>query len=166
MTTSQYLLNVGLLIVILGSSLGTRTVTWRRLLIPLVSVLGAGTYFLQTVSTAGNDLYLEVAGLFAGLVFGVIASLTVRMRAEGGRVVARAGVAFAAVWLVAIGGRMLFAYGAEHWFAREIFTFSVNNHITGATAWTVAFVLMALTMVITRVAVAAGRTLRLRRAVA
>jgi hypothetical protein len=53
---------------------------------------------------------------------------------------------------------MLFAYGADHWYSRQIGEFSMTHQITGADAWTAAFVLMALAMVVTRVAVTAART--------
>jgi hypothetical protein len=66
--------------------------------------------------------------------------------------VMRAGSAYAALWVAVIGGRMLFAYGADHWFPVAIGRFSMTHQITGADAWTAAFVLMALSMVIARVA--------------
>ena len=60
---------------------------------------------------------------------------------------------FAALWVLVIGGRMLFAYGAQHWYGRAIGEFSRANQITGSGAWAAAFVLMALAMVISRVLV-------------
>ena len=64
----------------------------------------------------------------------------------------RAGLGYAALWIAVIGGRILFAYGAENWFSREIAHFSRDHVITGADAWTAAFIIMALTMVVVRVA--------------
>jgi hypothetical protein len=46
--------------------------------------------------------------------------------------------------------RIGFAYGADHWFPEAIYRFSRDNLITGGDAWTAAFVLMALTMVLPR----------------
>jgi len=64
-----------------------------------------------------------------------------------------------------IGGRMAFAYGADHWFPAAIGRFSIEHEITGADAWTAAFVLIALAMVLTRVVVTAV-TVRVVRPVA
>jgi hypothetical protein len=73
-------------------------------------------------------------------------------RDRGGRLVMRAGAAYAALWIAVIGGRCVFAYGADHWFGRQIGEFSITHQITGADAWTAAFILMALAMVVVRVA--------------
>jgi hypothetical protein len=56
-----------------------------------------------------------------------------------------------------------FAYGADHWFGPAVGRFSMTHAITGAGAWTAAFVLMALCMVVVRVAgtgLAAARAAR------
>lgn len=160
MTTSQYLLNIALLTWILSSNLGTRTLTARRIAIPLVFVAAAGWLYLKDAPTLGNDGVLVMAGLAAGVVMGVLAALTMRVRRAGDRVVTTAGVAYAAVWLFVVGGRVAFAYGAEHWFPRAIGQFSRDHLITGADAWTAAFVTMALAMVVSRLAVTGMRALR------
>ncbi len=159
MTTSQYLLNLGLLGYVLYSNLGTRTLTRLRIILPLVIVAVAAAVFLRDVPTLGNDARLEVAGAAVGAVFGVAAGLLMRVRHTGERTVTVAGLGYAALWVVVIGGRMLFAYGAEHWFSHDIAMFSRTHLITGADAWTAAFVLMALAMVVTRVLVTAARAL-------
>ena len=160
MTTGQYLLNLALLAWILSSNLGTRTLTRRRVTVPLFVVAVAGWFFLNDAPTLGNDGALELAGLVAGLVMGAVAALTMRVRRGGGRVVTTAGVAYAAVWAFVIGGRVAFAYGAEHWFPRAIGQFSRDHLITGADAWTAAFVTMALAMVVSRLAVTGLRAMR------
>ncbi|MGB7818287.1 MAG: hypothetical protein WBL35_06050 [Ornithinibacter sp.] len=161
MTTSQYFLNLTLLAWILSSNLGTRTLTRRRAALPLFVVAGAGWFYLKDLPGLGNDGRLELVGLLAGVAFGVLAAFTVRVHRDGERVLATAGAAFAALWVAVIGGRVLFAYGAEHWFSRGIGEFSRAHLITGADAWTAAFVIMALAMVLSRLAVTGIRAGRL-----
>lgn len=161
MTTSQYFLNLALLAWILSSNLGTRPLTRRRVTVPLFVVASAGWFYLNDLPSAGNDGVLELVGLATGLLLGVVAALTVRVQRSGGQVLATAGAAFAAVWVAVIGGRVLFAFGAEHWFSRQIGEFSRTHLITGAGAWTAAFVIMALAMVVSRLAVTGLRAARL-----
>ncbi len=158
MSAGQYALNLGLLAYILISNVGTHEVTRRRLLLPVALVAVAGAVFLSDPPTAGNDLVLELVGVGAGVAFGLVAGLLVRVRRLGGRVVMSAGATYAALWVFVIGGRMLFAYGADHWFTQRIGLFSYHHQITGADAWTAAFVAMALAMVLTRVLVTGTRS--------
>jgi hypothetical protein len=153
MNTTQYLLNAGLLAFVLWSNLGTHPVGRRRITLPLLLVALAAVVFLRHLPTAGNDVTLEVTGAAVGAVLGIVAAALVHVHRDSrGRLVMRAGGAYAALWVAVIGGRVLFAYGAHHWFPRTIGTFSMRHQITGADAWTAAFVLMALTMVVARVA--------------
>ena len=66
MTTTMYLLNLGLLAFVLWANLGTRTVTRSRLALPVLLVIAAGAVFLRDVPTAGHDVALEAAGIGAG----------------------------------------------------------------------------------------------------
>src|SRR4051794_39874208 len=153
MTTTMYLLNLGLLAFVLWANLGTRTVTRSRLALPVLLVVGAGAVFLRDVPTAGHDVTLEAAGIGAGVVLGLLAGALVRLeRDRTGRLVRRAGAVYAALWVAVIGGRMLSAYGAAHWFPAAIGRFSMTYQITGADAWTAAFILLSLSMVLARVA--------------
>jgi hypothetical protein len=156
MTTTMYLLNLGLLAFVLWANVGTRTVTRSRLTLPVLLVVAAGAVFLRDVPTAGQDVALEAVGIGAGVVLGVVAGALVRVdRDHVGRLVMRAGAAYAALWVAVIGGRMLFAYGADHWFPVAIGRFSMTHQITGADAWTAAFILLSLSMVLARVATSA-----------
>lgn len=161
MTTSQYVLNLGLLALILATNLGTRTMSVRRLALPVIVVLFAAIAYLRDLPTTGNSSYLELTGGLLGVLLGVAAALLVRVRRDGDRVLATAGTAFATLWITVIGGRILFAYGAGHWFSHAIGTFS-HQHQLAPAAWTAAFVLMALTMILARVGVAAIQWSRAR----
>jgi hypothetical protein len=164
MSTTQYLLNAGLLAFVLWANLGTRAVSRSRSTLPLLLVGVAAAVFLRDVPTAGNDLGLELAGVAAGAVLGLVAAALVRVdRDLTGRPVVHAGAAYAALWTAVIGGRCLFAYGADHWFPRTIGEFSMTHRITGADAWTAAFILMALAMVVVRVAATGVATARAAR---
>ena len=163
MSTTDYLLNIGLLAWILVANIGTRPLRRARLLTPIAVVVVLGAVLLRDVPTAGNDVQLEVAGTAVGVLLGVAVALLVRLRPDGrGGVTTYTGIAFASVWVAVIGGRMLFAYGATHWFSAEIGRFSMTHQITGADAWTAAFVLMALAMVLTRTVVTAIMAARMR----
>jgi hypothetical protein len=71
----------------------------------------------------------------------------------------QAGLAYAAVWALAFGGRLAFGWAASGIWRTEVWQFSLAHQITGAAAWTTAFVLMALAMVGARTAVLAARVL-------
>jgi hypothetical protein len=161
MTTTEYLLNVGILALVLATNLGTRVLTWRRLVVPVLLVVLAGGSFLRQLPTAGHDVELELAGLTAGVLLGVVAALLVRVHRVGDRVVTSAGAGFAVLWVAVVGGRVLFAYGAGHWYGAAIAGFSRSVRITGSGAWAAAFVLMALAMVISRVLVTGAQAARL-----
>lgn len=169
MSTSQLILNVGLLAFVLGTNLGTRTVTGRRLLLPVVLVLIAAWAFLPDLPTTGGDARLELAGTLIGVVLGIAAAALMPVRRDpAGRLVTTAGIGYAVLWIGVIGGRIAFAYSATGWASRPVGEFSMAQQITGAAAWTSAFVLMALAMVLTRVAVTAAhaRVVGTRRALA
>jgi hypothetical protein len=153
MTTSEYILNVALLAFVLYSNLGTHTFGRSQFLRPLLLAVGIGSTFLGSIPGAGNDRVLEATGLIAGLSLGVVSALLVRVRRTHEGVTTTAGVGFAALWIAAIGGRIVFAYGADHWFSGSLVSFSQTHDITSADAWTSAFVLMAISMVLARVLV-------------
>ena len=151
MSTTEYLLNAVMLAFILITNHGCTTLPRRRNMLPLVLAGVLSVVFLLHMPTIGHDVALEVTGAVAGVILGVVAALAVRLALRpDGSVEATAGGAFAGLWVLAIGGRMVFAYGADHWFPLAIATFSRTHEITGAPAWTAAFILMAVTMLATR----------------
>jgi hypothetical protein len=151
MSTTEYLLNAVMLAFILITNHGCMTLTRRRNMLPLVLAGVLSVVFLLHLPTIGHDITLEVTGGIAGVTLGVLAAFAVRLELRpDGSVGATAGGAFASLWVLAIGGRMVFAYGADHWFPHAIATFSQAHLITGAQAWTAAFILMAVTMLATR----------------
>jgi hypothetical protein len=138
---------------VLLRNLGTRPVNRRVLGVPLVAVGVAAAFYLRSIPTAGNDVAMEFAGGTAGLVLGVLATATTRItRHADRRVTIHAGFWFAAIWVAAIGGRIAFAELATHAWAPAVARFSIAHQITGADAWRTTFVLMAVAMVLGRVA--------------
>lgn len=160
MSTTQWILSIVLLAWALLRNLGTREVTRGTFLLPLVIVGAAASFFLFPLPTAGNDLDLVVAFGLVGVVFGLAAAAVTRLHHLDGRVVATAGAGFAALWVVMIGGRIAFAEWANGAGARTVGMFSRDHAITGADAWTAAFVVMALGMVLARTIALAVRTRR------
>ena len=111
---------------------------------------------------AGTTAHLlELAGLAAGLLFGLAAAALIKVRRDDadGRLVTVAGWPYAAVWTLALALRLGFAYGSTRWFTASIASFSAAHHVLSATYGT-AFVLMVLTMIVVRTvaAVLRGRT--------
>ena len=152
MSTTQWILNLGLLGWVLLRNLGSKPVTRATFAVPLLIVAVAAAVFLTDIPTVGNDVPLEVIGAAAGAVLGVAATGLTRIHRTGSGTVITAGAAFAALWIGVIGGRIAFAQWATGAGGRAVGEFSMQHHISGADAWTAAFVLMALTMVLARAA--------------
>jgi hypothetical protein len=159
--TAIYLLSLGILAFVLKTGLGTRELSRRRFTLPLAIVAVAGVLYLRAIPAAAADITLITVPGAAGVLFGLAAGALMKVGKTGdGSLVTVAGTAYAAVWIAAIGSRLLFAYGASHWFAPQVASFSRSAGIDSSAAYTAAFVIMALAMVLTRVAVTAVRAVQ------
>jgi hypothetical protein len=65
------------------------------------------------------------------------------------RPVTRAGLGYAALWVVVIGARAAFSYGSYHWFSSQLGTWMVRQQVD-TDAITNTLILMAVVMVLTR----------------
>lgn len=155
MSTAQWILNLALLWWVLTRNLGTRAVTRATFGVPALVVAVVGATYLRDVPTLGHDAVLELTGLAVGAALGLAAAGLTRVHRRDGSLVVTAGAGFALLWLAVIGGRVAFAEWATHTGARTVGEFSVRHQITGADAWTAAFVLMAVAMVVVRYAATA-----------
>ncbi|MER7468547.1 hypothetical protein [Streptomyces sp. NPDC097981] len=152
-----------ILIIILSTDLGTRQITNMRLLRSIIAIAIVIALFVHTLPLDGNDPWLQLAGIGAGVICGLIAAtLLPAHRGSDGEVYTRGGIAYAIVWTLMSASRVLFAYGSEHWFTQDVILFSIENKLSGQDVYSNAFVFMALAMVLTRTAVLLVRRRRLR----
>jgi hypothetical protein len=68
---------------------------------------------------------------------------------ETGQPVSRAGAPYAIFWIVVIGARAGFSYGAGHWFEGPLVSWAVANQVSVA-AITDGLIFMAIAMVLVR----------------
>ncbi|MGA8682424.1 MAG: hypothetical protein ACLPTB_10190 [Acidimicrobiales bacterium] len=142
MTTTDYLLNIGLIGLVIMQIRGRR-LSPVNLLLPLVVVTWAAIAYLHSFPTSGNDLVLEIGSAAFGAVLGIGCALTSRLqRNDTGSVVVKAGVAAAALWILGVGSRLAFEIAATHGGGEAIGRFSLAHAISLA-AWGPALILMA-----------------------
>lgn len=160
---SALIASVTILTVILLTDIGSRKVTRMRMIRSVIAVGIIVAIFVRSFPTQGNDVSLQLVGIGAGVICGLLAgSLLPVFRHESGDIYSKGGIAYAAVWVVLAVGRILFAYGAENWFPEDIARFSIENKISGADVYANTFVFMALAMVLTRTAVLLVKMRRVR----
>lgn len=163
MTFSDYLIDIGLMALVLVQIRGRR-LTPGSLLLPLGVVGYVAASYLRGVPTAGNDLFLVAGCALLGATLGALSGLTTSLTADrSGAVMARAGLAAAGLWLLGTGARLAFQLYATHGGGPALIRFSETHHITGAAAWTAALILMALSEVVLRTGVLAWRANTRRR---
>jgi hypothetical protein len=161
MNTTEIITFAGLATFIIATQMGRRRLSLRRLLLPFLAVGIVAYHYLHGVPTVGGDLDFEISLSLAGALCGVLAAslMNVERDEQTGRIVTQAGVAYAALWVIVFGGRLAFAWAASNLWSHQVMQFSVQHAITGSAAWTAAFILMALSMVLARTAVTAVRAL-------
>lgn len=109
--------------------------------------------------------------MLAGQPFGALLGLTaaslisIRHQPTTGRLVTRAGAAYAALWIAVIAARSCFSIGAAHWFNHPLATWMANHQVTGA-AITDTLIIMAVAMTLARTLSLAVRANQTRRHVA
>ncbi len=148
---SDLIVDAVLLAAVLEADLGGhRKIGKFRLLRPLALAAVIIPLYLTAVTTSGAGGALEVAGAAAGIVLGFAAtSLMTVYRSPGtSRPVSRAGLGYAALWIIVIGARAAFSYGSTHWFSSQLGRWMMDNHVTGG-AITDSLVFMAVAMLLT-----------------
>ncbi|MFI9103864.1 hypothetical protein ACIGXA_25435 [Streptomyces fildesensis] len=164
MTTTEWITDIALILVVFRQ-LREGRLDLRSFLIPLGIVSFVAYTYLDTIPTAGNDLVLIGALMGAGAVLGIAGGVYTRIRSAGGHLLIKAGVVSAVLWVLGMGARMGFQLWVSHGGSDDVARFSITHHITSDQAWVAAFVLMALTEVVTRLAtifVRSRMTARLR----
>ncbi len=159
MNATEIILFAGLALYIIASQLGRHPISARRFVTPLIAVVAVALVYLKSIPTVGGDLPFELACTALGLACGVLAASLVRVERDvrSGQIVLQAGIAYAAVWAIVFGGRLAFGWAASGVWRTAVGQFSITHEITGAAAWTAAFVLMAIAMVGARTLVLAAR---------
>ncbi|WP_344982744.1 hypothetical protein [Deinococcus rubellus] len=160
MTTTDWIISLSILAFMLLTVLGTREINKMTFVRLFLTVGGSAFYFLSDLPTAGHDVPLELGGVALGVIFGVLASSASKVFRQGNKVMVQSGGLYAAVWVAAIGLRVAFAELATYnpTVQQWVVNFSIHNQITGPEAWRAALVLMALVMVVTRIALVAVRS--------
>jgi hypothetical protein len=106
MTTTDYLINIGLVGLVILQIRGSR-LNLKTALRPVICVAAAALYYLQGLPTSGNDVLLDLVLGGAGAVLGVACAMTTRVwKAADGHSYAKAGVVAAALWVIGIGSRL------------------------------------------------------------
>ena len=135
----------------------------RMLRTPLV-VAAVIPLFLDRPVTHGNGLLVELAGIAAGLLCGLVVTTLMRVyrSPRTGKPVSAAGLPYAIVWTFIVAARAAFSVGATHWFPAQLAQWCATHQVTGA-AITDGLIFMAITMVLIRTAGLAARATRLPR---
>ncbi|MFJ8826771.1 hypothetical protein ACIREE_33995 [Streptomyces sp. NPDC102467] len=151
MTTTEWITDIALILVVFRQ-LREGRLDLRSFLIPLGIVSFVAYSYLDTIPTAGNDLVLIGTLMGAGAALGIAGGVYTRIRTSGEHLLIKAGAVSAILWVLGMGARMGFQLWTDHGGADNVGRFSIAHHITSDQAWVAAFVLMALTEVVTRLA--------------
>jgi hypothetical protein len=161
--TEAMIINGIVLAATLEADLGPhRKIGKMRILRPLITVALVIPLFIDSPVTHGNGLLVEVAGVAAGLLGGLLVSalMHVYRSPRTGKPVSAAGFPYAITWIIIVGARAAFSYGTAHWFPAQIDQWCLAHQVTSA-AITDGLIFMAIAMVLTRTLGLFGRATRL-----
>ena len=161
--TEAMIINGLVLVASLEADLGRhrKVGAFRILRTPLTVAAVIPLFFVRPV-THGNGLLVELAGIAAGLLCGLVITALMRVyrSPKTGKPVSAAGLSYATVLTLIVGARAAFSFGAVHWFPAQIDLWCVAHQVTVA-AITDGLIFMAIAMVLTRTAGLAARASRL-----
>jgi hypothetical protein len=150
--TDAMIINGAVLIAVVEGDFGShRKIGRMRILRPLLTVAVVIPLFLDRPVTHGNGLLVELAGIAAGLLCGLVVTTLMRVyrSPKTGQPVSAVGVPYAIVWTVIVGARAAFSYGASNWFPAQLAQWCAAHQVTVA-AITDGLIFMAITMVLVR----------------
>jgi hypothetical protein len=152
MPTDVLIVNLAVLFAVLEADLGRRKISTSRILRPLLLAAGIIPLFIAHPATSGNGEVLEIVLAGLGAILGVVAAgglMKIEFDETKQQAVSTAGKAYAAFWVLIIGARLLFTYGANHWYSTQLGHWMFTNGIT-VDALTDALIFMAVAMAVSR----------------
>lgn len=152
MSASVLILNLLILFAVLESDLGRKKVSAFRVVRPLIMAIGIVPLFLDRPATSGAGFALELALGAFGILLGLLAStrlMSINWDSARNSAVSHAGAAYGLFWVAVIGARLLFTYGANHWYTKQLGHWMTTNSIS-VDALTDALIFMAVAMAVTR----------------
>ena len=146
------IVNAVVLTAVLEADLGShRKITRFRVVRPFFTTAAIVPLFLEEVTTRGAGLAVELAGVAAGVLAGLIALTLMRVyrSSRTGRPASAAGLSYALLWAAIVGARALFSYGSYHWFGAQLGQWMATSGVSG-NAITDGLIFMAVAMVLVR----------------
>jgi hypothetical protein len=160
MPTDVLIVNLAVLLAVLEADLGRRKISTFRILRPVLLAAGLVPLFITHPATSGNGELLEFVLAGLGLLLGLAASgglMKISFDRTTQQAVSTAGAAYAAFWCGIIGIRLLFTYGANHWYTTQLGHWMASSGVS-VDALTDALIFMAIAMSVARsVRLANGR---------
>ena len=160
--TDAMIVNGAVLFATLEADLGPhRKIGLVRILRTPLVVAAVIPLFLDRPVTHGNGLLVELTGLAAGLLCGLVVTTLMRVyrSPKTGKPVSAAGLPYAMVWTLIVAARAAFSVGATHWFPAQLAQWCATHQVTGA-AITDGLIFMAIAMVLVRTVGVAARATR------
>jgi hypothetical protein len=165
--TETMIVNGVVLATVLASDVGpARKIGRIRLLRPVIAAVVIIPFFVSRPVWSGNGLEVEIAGIAAGVLGGVVAAALMRVyrNPSTGLPASQAGWPYAIFWTAVIGARAAFSYGTAHWFTAPVVAWCVAHQVSEA-AIVDGLIFMAVMMILARTGGLAVRAARLPRAV-
>jgi lysylphosphatidylglycerol synthetase-like protein (DUF2156 family) len=160
------LISGSIFVVVMATTYGRRAFSTHALLRPLIMVGVFGFIYLRAMPLDNTaELAAYGVAVVLGLVFAAAATLATRVERErDGGIFTVTGPAFLVVWALAMLARLAFIWSVENvdW-ARDHFGRFMIEHQISLDAIAPFFVIWALVMVLSRVAVVWGRANALSR---
>jgi ABC-type xylose transport system permease subunit len=142
-----------------------RPLTRVQILLPVVLVMWASITFVHTIPTETNSLIVLGLAVLVGAALGAVIGIWTGVRMVSARVVTRAGVLAAGLWILVMGLRLGFQLWATGAGQEALGRFDYENGVSNE-VWPAALVLMAGATVVLRIVVLVARTRRLKRTAA
>jgi hypothetical protein len=163
--TQAIVMSGGFFALMLITQFGTRTLSMHRILMSLGVVAGVGFAYLEKAPSDAHSLAAYAVAIGVGLVFAGLATASTRswIDASTGKRMTQCGIAFLAVWALAMLARVAFVWAVTDvdpfrtWVGEQM----ASLHLTPAVI-APFFVIWALVMVGGRVAALIVRTPRAR----